>query len=422
MTPDDHVPTERPGRPVNQRASDEPVMIGSELRDVEDGLRTSLRQEAERITPGHRLDAILAAGRVEARSTRSHRRWLLPVAAAAAAVVVIGGALVVGNRQTSPPPVVGGPTGTTSVGAASSGPVSPSTLPTATGPSNVPTQSASQPVVAVPGSPPAATTVTTTPSATTSATTPPAAPVVVATSVPVYYVGTRLGSDVLFREFVTVDVIKPVSPTTRVEAAVRAAMGSVANGSGYQPRWQGVDLGSAKVTADGIRLTLSRGVSGLSTERAKVAVQQLVWTAQAAAAQGLLPVTFALADGGAAVAPGQPVTGTYNRPTDPSAVYSLLSPLWIDSPSRGQVVAASDAVTVTGLASTNEASVSWQLLQGAKVVSRGAVMADQSAPARGGFSIALGTLAAGDYSIRVYEESAKDGSVNAEQRMPFTVK
>ncbi|MEO5745899.1 MAG: Gmad2 immunoglobulin-like domain-containing protein, partial [Terracoccus sp.] len=361
---------------------------------------------------------ILAAGRVEARSARSHRRWLLPVAAAAAAVVVVGGALVVGNRQPSPPPVVGGPTGTTSVGASSSGPVSSSTLPTATGPSSVPTQTASQPVVPPPVSPPPATTT----SATTSATPPPVAPAVAATSVPVYYVGTRLGRDVLFREFVTADVTKPVSPTTRVEAAVRTAMGSVPDGSGYQSRWQGVDLVSAEVSADGIRLTLSRGVSGLSTERARVVVQQLVWTAQAAAAQGLLPVTFALADGGDAVAPGQPVGRAYNRPSDPAAVYSLLSPLWIDSPARGQVVKVGAAVTATGIASTNEASVTWQLLQGGRVVTQGAVTADKAAPARGGFSIALGKLVAGDYVIRVYDESAKDGSVNAEQRTPFTVK
>ncbi len=413
MTPDEQVPNERAGRPSRHPASDEPVTIGSELRDVENALRTALHDEAERITPGNRLDAILSAGRVEASSARTHRRWLLPVAAAAAAALVVGGALVVGNRQTSPPPVVGGPTGSVSVTASSAGTVSPSTQPTATGPSSVPTQTASQPVVPPPVSPPSATTST----ATTSA--PPA---VSATSVPVYYVGTRLGNDVLFREFVVTAVQKPVSPTTKVEAAVRTAMGSAPDGSGYQSRWQGVDLVGAAVKADGIRLTLSRGLGGLSSERATVVVQQLVWTAQAAASQGLLPVTFALADGGDTVAPGQPVGRTYNRPTDPTAVYRLLSPLWIDSPARGQVVKAGAAVTVTGVASTNEASVTWQLLQGTKVVAKGAVQADKTAPARGGFSIPLGKLAAGDYGVRVYEESAKDGSVSAQQQLPFTVK
>ncbi|OFE16513.1 hypothetical protein BA895_02590 [Humibacillus sp. DSM 29435] len=410
MNPDEQVPHERAGRAPRHPASVDPVMIGSELRDVEIGLRTALHDEAERITPSNRLDAILAAGRVEASTARGHRRWLLPVAAAAAAVVVVGGALVVGSRQTSPPPVVGGPTG--SVSTSSSGPVTPSTQPTATGPSTVPTQTASQPVVVPPVSPPPATT-----SPTTSV--PPA---VVPTSVPVYYVGTRLGNDVLFREFVVAAVAKPVSPTTKVEAAVRTAMGGVPDGSGYQPRWQGVDLVGSEVKADGIRLTLSRGLSGLSSTRASVVVQQLVWTAQAAAAQGLLPVTFALADGGDTVAPGQPVGRTYNRPTDPAAVYSLLSPLWIDSPARGQVIKAGTAVKVTGVASTNEASVTWQLLQGTKVVAKGAVQADKTAPARGGFSVPLGRIDAGEYSIRVYEESAKDGSVSAQQQLPFTVK
>ena len=199
-------------------------------------------------------------------------------------------------------------------------------------------------------------------------------------------------------------------------------MGSVPDGSGYQSRWQGIDLVGAEVRGDGIRLKLSRGLSGLSTERATVAVQQLVWTATAAAAPGPLRVTFALADGGDAVAPGQPVARAYNRPTDAVAVYSLLSPLWIDNPARGQVVRVGTAVNVTGIASTNEASVTWQLLQGEKVLAQSAVTADKTAPARGGFSIALGQLAAGDYDIRVYEESAKDGSVSAEQRIPFSVK
>lgn len=425
MTPDEHLPAERHGResPPRPPASDEPVMIGYQLRDVEVGLRTALREEADRITPGNRLDAILAAGRAEAGPAHRRRRWLLPVAAAAAAAVVVGGALVVSNRPTTSTPVVGGSATSTAPGGPSS--VAPSsTVPTATGPSSVPTQSAPPPVVVPPVVvPPASTPPPVGPSATmTPPTTPPAPPAVTATLVPVYYVGTRQGTDVLFREFVTTPVDNPVTPTTKVVAAVRTAMGPGPDGAGYEAAWKGIDLVGAQVTSDGIRLELSRGLTGLSTARSKVAVQQLVWTATAAAAPGPLQVTLTLADGGDALAPGQPVAGTYTRPTDAAAVFSLLSPLWIDNPTRGQVLTSGTAVTVTGLASTNEANVAWQLLQDATVVSKGAVTATKAAPGRGAFTIPLGVLAGSDYVIRVYEESAKDGSVSAEQRMPFTVR
>ncbi|MDN5765641.1 MAG: Gmad2 immunoglobulin-like domain-containing protein [Humibacillus sp.] len=420
MTPDEHLPADRHGResPPRPPASDEPVMIGSELRDVEVGLRAALHDEADRITPGNRLDAILAAGQAESVSAARHRRWLLPVAAAAAAAVVVGGALVVGNRQGNAPPVVGGPTTRAAVDSASSGSTSPSTLPTSTGPSSVPTQTASSPVV-VSRPTTAATTTSAAPTTTTNTTPPPA---VTSASVPVYYVGDRQGNDVLFREFVRADVTNPVSPTTKVVAAVRTAMSSAPDGSGYRSRWAGIDLVGGEVTADGIRLELSRGLTGLSTANSAVAVQQLVWTATAAAAPGPLQVTFTLADGGDAVAPGQPTSGTYTRPTDAGEVYSLLSPLWIDSPARGQVIASGTAVTATGLASTNEANVVWQLLQSGRVVSKGAVTAATSAPARAKFTVPLGKLSPGGYVIRVYEESAKDGSVSAEQKRPFTVK
>ncbi len=69
-----------------------------------------------------------------------------------------------------------------------------------------------------------------------------------------------------------------------------------------------------------------------------------------------------------------------------------------------------------------EATVSWQLLKGSAVVKEGHATASVGAPLRGTFSFSLGSLASGDYTVRVFEVSAENGTtVNAEKRVSFSV-
>lgn len=407
MNTDDHDPNAA-------RHRDEPVVIGSELRAVGTRLRDALGSDAAQVMPGHRLDAILAAAheRRDVDAATRRRRWLVS-GAAAAAVVVVGGTVVVANRP-STTPVVSSPVTSTSLPSAGS-----ATTPSlGTSPTSVPTRTAPPAVTVAPPTSPTGPT-------TTTSSAPPASPSSQApeapartVSLPVYYAGpVAPGSDrlVLFREFVP-------SPSGMEEiTALRKAVAVAPKGSTYVPLWGVVQVDGVDISDDRIVIALDQALTGVTDAQGAIAVQQLVWTAQAAAGKAL-PVRFTVADGATEVAPGQPTSGTYSRPTDPVAVYQLLSPLFIDAPSRGAVLKAGSAVKVTGVASTNEANVGWQVLSGDRVIASGAATAAVSAPSRGGFSIAVGPLPASDYVIRVFEESARDGSVAAEQRMPFTVR
>ncbi|KJK12162.1 hypothetical protein UB45_09360 [Terrabacter sp. 28] len=386
-----------PRRAGGQTPDDEPVVIGAGLRPVEDRLRQSLDSEARSITPGDRLGAILTeAHAADAGSGSRRHRWLLPSAAAAAAVLLAGTVWAVNRPSGSTPPVAAtsSTSGTPSPSASSGAP--------STAPSSVPTQTATGP--------------------TTPATTPPtsAPPVTAATSVPVYYLGpVRAGSAQvrLFREFVSAPVATPATPEGKAVAALRLAMGAPPKGSQYRSAWAGVTPQSVTLAADSIRVRLSSG-----SDAAGLATEQLVWTVQAALGKSL-PVRFELADGGAVVSPGHPVSAAYNRPTDQMAVLEQVAPVWVDAPARNGVVKAGAPLTATGVASTFEATVEWEVLRDGVSFEKGFTTASAGAPARGTYRFTTKKpLTAGSYVLRVFESSAKDGSLAAEQRIPFTAR
>ncbi|MGO4597819.1 Gmad2 immunoglobulin-like domain-containing protein [Terrabacter sp. 2RAF25] len=391
-----------PRRPGGPQPDDEPVVIGSGLRPVEDRLRRALDSEARSITPGDRLGAILTeAHAADTGSTGRHHRWLVPAVAAAAAVLLAGTVWAV-NRPSGSTPPAAATSSTAGTPSASASRGTPST-----GPSSVPTQTASGP---------------TTP-ATTGSTPPTSAapPVAVPTSVPVYYLGpVREGSDQvrLFREFVSAPVVAPVTPEGKALAALRLAMGPAPKGSQYVSAWTGVTPQSVTVGADSIRVRLASGTS----DGATLATEQLVWTVQAALGTSL-PVRFELADASPEVSPGHPASSTFNRPTDQQAVLEQVAPIWIDVPARNGVVRAGSPLTARGVASTFEADVEWELLREGVSFEKGFTTATAGAPARGTYAITTKKpLTPGAYVLRAFESSAKDGSVASEQRIPFTAR
>jgi len=384
---------------------EEPVVIGAGLRPVEDRLRRELAREAVRISPTDRLGPILKeAHALESRST--NRRWLVPAAAAAAALLVAGTLWAVNRPSSTTPPVAG----TASSTAVQSTTPNPSTAP----PSSVPTQTA---------------TGTATGSATGSATTsvPPTKgpPGIYFATVPVYYVGPVVaGSDNmrLFREFVSAGLTGPAAPETRGLGALQQAMGPRPFASSYVAAWVGIRPTAVSLDTPGqIEVTLSAGLGHEPAGGSALAVQQLVWTVQAAVGKGALPVRFVV-PAGDDVAPGLPSNRTYNRPVGSAAVYAVLAPIWVDEPFRTQELKAGSRLTVSGVASTFEANVQWQLLKSGAEAEKGFTTASAGAPERGTYTFTTTVpLAPGSYVIRVFETSPQDGSVSAEQRIPFTV-
>ena len=171
-----------------------------------------------------------------------------------------------------------------------------------------------------------------------------------------------------------------------------------------------------------ITITLSgSSVGGFTKEQTKLAVQELVWTAQAAVGQGTIPVKFVVAGGSSTLFGTYPTAQTYNRPAK-NLQYQDLAPIWITAPGRGHVYKASTSVVVTGESCAFEATTQWQLKKSGSAVRSGTTTASSGCPTRGTWTVDLGVLSAGDYAFRMYEVSMQDGKgIVAETPEPFTV-
>lgn len=369
---------------------------------VERRLRRALHQEAQKMEPTDRLDDILSAsgaggtggtGPGPGQDRRGPPRWLAPVAAAAAVAVIAGTVWVAtrGEDRAAPP---AGPSATQP---AAPSPSQSSVEPTPTASSSAPTSTAPSTQQAV---------------------------------LPVYFVGP-VGGDrevfLLYREFLRGSVPASASDEEKAKGALDLAMNAqpFSNTDGYLQPWSGTSIEAVDVTASRITITLSNaGSPGVTTkEVARVAVQSLVWTAQAAVGKGAIPVTFSIADGSTAMFGQFPAADTYNRPSGRDEYYRDLAPIWITAPGRDAVLSAGKPVVVKGEATVFEANVSWELKRGTAVVKSGFATASIGAPGRGDYSFSLGTLAPGGYTVRVFEMSMEGGDkVNAEKWVNFSVK
>jgi len=350
--------------------------------DFERRLRENLHRRAERISPRERRSEILAMAHDKTQVAQPQRRWLVPVAAAAS-VALIGGVTMwgVSNRGGSPQ--------------------TSSAVPT--------------------------TSVTSTPSPTGS--NPKATGATTSVTVPAYFVGTTSGTGDrfgLYREFVKTVVPADATKAQKAMAALAVAMNAqqLNTGGSYLQPWSGTSVRDLTVTPSLITVTLSApGARGdLSDEQARLAVQGLVWTAQGAVGQGMIPVKFAVAGGSKMLLGTYPTARTYNRPAK-DLQYQVLAPIWVTSPDRDQVFSAGAPVVAKGESCAFEGTTQWQLKKGGAAIKSGFTTASSGCPTRGTWEVKLGALAAGDYIFRMYEVSMEDGKgVVAETSKPFTVR
>ena len=378
--------------------------------DLEGRLREVLHSEAERITPHGRRTEILAMAHHEAQHVEPQRRWLIP-AAAAASVALLGAVVwgVSGSGGSQPVPL-----------AATHAVTSPSSTAPAARPTPTPAPAPAPVAVAVPS--PAATPKASTAGATTEVT------------LPAYFVGaiTTTGDQFgLYREFVRTAVPTAATPAQTARAAVAVAMNAapLASVEPYLQPWSGTAVTNVTVTPGLITITLSGpGASGFSAAQAKLAVQELVWTAQAAVGHGTIPVKFVVANGPPMLFGTYPTAQTYNRPA-PDLQYQVLAPIWITSPVRNQVFPAGGpsyprhaTVVATGQSCAFEGTTQWQLKQNGRALRSGVATASSGCPTRGTWQVGLGALTAGNYTFAMFEVSMRDGQVVAETSKPFTVR
>lgn len=94
-----------------------------------------------------------------------------------------------------------------------------------------------------------------------------------------------------------------------------------------------------------------------------------------------------------------------SRPLTRAPAAEALGPVWLDVPEGGTVDGA-----FGGTATVFEATVSWDLRQGDRVVQEGFSTATEGAPGRGEWK-GEADVPPGDYVLRAWESSAQDGSV-----------
>lgn len=315
------------------------------------------------VEPRDALDAIHSRTKVKAMNIR--RNWLLGAGAAAVATAATIAAVA----------VMGGSPGTT--GAQDQG-FAGSESPTA---SSKPSASSEEP--------------------TTSS--DPAGKVM---TVPVYYVGETSRGPRLYREF---HVVK--SHDDKPQAALVEAMTGSPDDPDYRTDWPGgalVYFGFDGIGDDGLisisltteEVDLHDRPSGMTEQEASLAIEQLIYTAQAAT-QTRAPVQFMLNGGRTDTVLGVPTSEPLAQGQD----FDVLAMVWIIEPTEGAKVQS--PFKVSGLANAFEANVQWELMQGDAVVDSGFTTARECCTlAPYSFKV---NAPPGDYTLVVHDSDPSGG-------------
>lgn len=333
-------------------------------RDPERLLRAAFEDRAARVEVSP--DAL---DRIRARLPR-RRSWLLGVSALAATLAASAG---VALALSGGPPIT----------------VTPTPLVTSAVVPSVPVTSA--PVTAGPTTPPPTSAPTATPGA------------VVRRQVPVYFVGTVAGKPVLYREFHTLDAGDGSLPA-QVRAAVAAALAGRADDTDYTSHWGTTTVHSVQIAGSSATVDISRPGGTPTADRARVSVQQVVWTVTAAAPD---------VDSVRITVDGQPATTLWNvdisRPLTRADHTTVLAPVWLYEPQEGATVGRTFTVLFDG--TVYEASAVLRVLDGSgAVVREQPVQLDQGPPARGQATVPL-TLPPGRYVLQGFYFSPENGQM-----------
>jgi hypothetical protein len=173
----------------------------------------------------------------------------------------------------------------------------------------------------------------------------------------------------------------------------------------YRSLWPtGTKLTS--VTRSGAIATVTLSAAPLTTTPTNIPVQEVVYTVTAAD-----PTIH----GVTVVYPGGQAANVTR-----GISYETLAMVWVLAPTGGATV--SSPVAISGLAEVFEATVNWEVDRpDGTVVAQGHTNAAQAAPGRWPWSDTV-TLAPGNYVLRAFAISAKDGTVVWPDTKAFTVR
>lgn len=223
-------------------------------------------------------------------------------------------------------------------------------------------------------------------------------------AIALYFVGDTAQGMRLYREF-----HKGETADSSIANALNLLFRSKPLDPDYANLWPR-DAKVTKVSTDADLATIDLSFSSLNVgaESEMRAIDQVVWTATAADTS--IKRIELRRDGKKVetLAGHVDTRGTFTR----EATYEVLAPVWITSVQEGDSTTV--PLTFGGVAQTFEANVEWQVLQGKKIVARGATTAEEAAPARTPWKVTVANLKPGSYTIRAFTSSAMDGSLVAE--------
>jgi hypothetical protein len=237
------------------------------------------------------------------------------------------------------------------------------------------------------------------------------------TTVAVYYVGdTERAGPRLYREF------RRLPGEDALTTAVNAALGTGPDGGplapldpDYRSAWP--SLVTAETSQQGGTVTIDLGGDpesdlrdrppGMSADEARAAVQQLVYTAQAAV-QSREPVQLRLSGEPTDRVLGVPTT----RPVSNGSMLEVLSHVNLTTPEEGAPI-EQDQLEVSGVGNSFEANLGWELRQGDRVVEDGFTtmsgwMGDKLFPFE--FTVDVADLEPGDYTLWVTTDDPTGGT------------
>jgi hypothetical protein len=335
--------------------NDYPTTPGPDHDD--ERIRRLLDEAVSDVEPREALDAIHA--RTKVSSMQSKRSWLL----GAGAAVVATAATVVAVTVLSDSPTGNGE----DAAPATSASPKPDKSPTGTESSASPTQEAGQ------------------------------------QAVPVYYVGDTTRGPRLYREFHRLATSDPLT------SALEEAVSTTPDDPDYRTPWPaGTTVDEASFNGDVITVSLqgSDGLrqrpSGMSKDEAAAAVEQLIYTAQAALQQGRPGVQLLIDGQRTDMVLGQPSS----EPLAQGDAIDVLAQVWITEP--GESAEVSTPFKVSGLAAAFEATVLWELRAGDKVVADGFTTAEECctmAP----YTFTVKNVSPGDYTLVVTDNDPAGG-------------
>jgi len=202
--------------------------------------------------------------------------------------------------------------------------------------------------------------------------------------------------------------------TTRSRAAVEEAVAGTPDDADYRNPWpDGARAGQVSFDGDIITVSLEPAdlggpelglhdlPAGMSKAEAQIAIEQVIYTVQAAFQQGRHPVQFLINGERTDTVLGVPTSEPLSQGQD----FDVLAMVWIIEPAEGAKLQS--PFKVSGLANAFEANVQWELMQGDALVDSGFTTARECCTmAPYSFKV---TAPPGDYTLVVHDSDPSDG-------------